>query len=148
MLVTAGMTYFIKGSGSAFSNFGSGDFHFFLTGGKQIFDYGHWLSATGFRIPGNSNWGTQMWYWSNQWDYEVFDGIYALGGINWFHWMSNAGYNLGSSGHRARHPQYSNPGRGGQERRLGRRRRQVEAQSPLRNGNRFRIPAHRPKPTF
>jgi hypothetical protein len=90
LLVSAGITYFIKGSGFAGSNFGGGDFHFFLTGGKQIFDRGHWLSATGFRIPTDSDWGTQMWYWSNQWDYEVVDGIYGLFGINWFHWMQNA----------------------------------------------------------
>jgi hypothetical protein len=90
LLVTAGITYFIKGSGGAFSNFGSGDFHFFLTGGKQIFDRGHWLSATGFRIPADNNWGTQMWYWSNQWDYELANHIYPLVGVNWFHWMRSA----------------------------------------------------------
>jgi hypothetical protein len=37
---------------------GDGDIHFFLTGGKQIFDWGHWLSATGFRIP----LGQQLWH--------------------------------------------------------------------------------------
>jgi hypothetical protein len=94
LLVSAGMTYFIKGSGGAFANFGDGDYHFFLTGGKQIFDYGHWLSGTGFRIPGNSNWGTQMFYWSNQWDYEVVDHWYALFGVNWYHWMRSAGNNF------------------------------------------------------
>jgi hypothetical protein len=91
LLVSAGITYFIKGSSGAVSNFGDGDFHFYLTGGKQIFERGHWLSATGFRIPADSNWGTQLWYWSNQWDYELFDHIYPLVGINWFHWMKSAG---------------------------------------------------------
>ncbi|HEY2894147.1 MAG TPA: hypothetical protein VGJ16_08045, partial [Pirellulales bacterium] len=95
-LVSAGMTYFIKGSSSTFSNFGDGDFHFFLTGGKQIFGYGHWLSASGFRIPGDSNWGTQMCYWSNQWDYELPGHIYPLVGINWYHWMRSSG--LGFTG--------------------------------------------------
>lgn len=94
LLVSAGITYFIPGSASAISNFGDGDFHFFLTGGKQIFDRGHWLSATGFRIPADSNWGTQFWYWSNQWDYEVVDHWYGLFGVNWFHWMKNAGNNF------------------------------------------------------
>ncbi len=94
LLVSGGLTYFIKGSGNVFSNFGDGDFHLFLTAGKQIFDRGHWLSATGFRLPANSNWGTQMWYWSNQWDYEVTDGIYGLVGINWYHWMRSSGLNL------------------------------------------------------
>ncbi len=96
-LVTAGLTYFIPGSADAFSNLGDGDFHFFLTGGKEIFDYGHWLSASGFRIPTNSNWGTQLWYWSNQWDYEIAQGWYPLCGVNWFHWMRSAGLNSGSN---------------------------------------------------
>lgn len=89
-LASAGITYFINGSSDAASNFGDGAFHFFLTGGAQIFDRGHWLSATGFRIPVNNNFGTQFWYWSNQWDYELPNHIYPLAGINWFHWMRSA----------------------------------------------------------
>ncbi len=96
-LVTAGLTYFIPGSARAFSNFGDGDFHLFLTAGKQIFDYGHWLSATGFRLPANANYGTQLWYWSNQWDYEIAKGWYPLCGVNWFHWMRSSGLNSGSN---------------------------------------------------
>ena len=94
VLVSAGLTYFIPGSQRAFSNFGNGDYHIFLTGGKQIFDRGHWLSGSGFRIPGDSNFGTQLWYWSNQWDYELPGHIYPLVGINWFHWIRNAGNNF------------------------------------------------------
>ncbi len=90
-LVTAGMTYFVPGSATALSNFGNGDIHLFLTGGKQIFGRGHWLSGTGFRLPEDRNWGTQMWYWSNQWDYELPGHIYPLIGLNWFHWMDSAG---------------------------------------------------------
>src|SRR4051794_1398930 len=33
-----------------------------------------------FRIPLNSNWGTQLWYWSNQWDYELPGHFYPLVG--------------------------------------------------------------------
>jgi hypothetical protein len=91
MLVSAGITYFIPESISNFPPPGSGDLHFFLTGGKRIYDYGHWLSATGFRIPLDSNLGTQLWYWSNQWDYEVVDHWYGLFGVNWYHWMRSAG---------------------------------------------------------
>ena len=76
-----------------FQGFGTGDFHFFPTAGKQIFDRGHWISGTGFRIPTNANWGTQMWYWSNQWDYELPGHIYPLMGVNWYHWMDSAGLN-------------------------------------------------------
>jgi hypothetical protein len=95
-LVSGGLTYFIKGSGDALSNFGDGDYHLYLTAGKQIFDRGHWLSGTGFRLPGDNNYGTQLWYWSNQWDYEVVDGFYGLVGLNWFHFMSSSGLNLGA----------------------------------------------------
>ena len=96
-LATAGITYFIPGSNEASSGFGDGDFHFFLTAGKQIFERGHWLSATGFRIPSDNNWGTQLWYWSNQWDYELPGHIYPLVGINWFHWMGSADNNYTGS---------------------------------------------------
>jgi len=96
LLVSGGMTYFIPGSSDALSNLGNGDFHIFLTAGKEIFDQGHWLSATGFRIPADNNWGTQLWYWSNQWDYEVTKHWYGLVGINWFHWMRNAGNDIGA----------------------------------------------------
>lgn len=96
LLVSGGLTYFINGSGNALSNFGDGDYHLYLTAGKQIFDRGHWLSGTGFRLPSNNNFGTQLWYWSNQWDYEVVDGFYGLVGLNWFHWMNSSALNLGA----------------------------------------------------
>lgn len=84
-------TYFIPGSADALANLGDGDIHFFLSGGAEIFDGAHWLSGTGVRIPLDSTWGTQLWYWSNQWDYELPGHIYPLVGINWFHWMKDAG---------------------------------------------------------
>jgi hypothetical protein len=91
LLVSAGLTYFVPGSANALSNFGNGDFHLFLTGGKQIFGRGHWLSGTGFHLPEDRNWGTQLWYWSNQWDYELPGHIYPLISLNWFHWIDSAG---------------------------------------------------------
>ncbi len=95
-IVSAGITYFIPGSATAYANFGSGDFHFFLTAGKRIFDNGHWLSGTGFRIPANGNIGTQLFYWSNQWDYRLPNNIYPLFGINWFHWMRSSPLDIGA----------------------------------------------------
>jgi hypothetical protein len=91
LLASAGITYFIPGSRGALSSFGDGAFHFFATAGKQLGDNAHWLSGMGFRIPLDNNWGTQMWYWSNQWDYELPNHVYPLAGINWFHTMSSAG---------------------------------------------------------
>jgi hypothetical protein len=96
LLASAGVTYFIKGSGIAGSNFGDGSFNFYLTGGAQIGDNGHWLSGTGFRIPADENIGTQFWYWSNQWDYELPNHFYALAGVNWFHWMRSSPLTIGA----------------------------------------------------
>lgn len=95
-LTSAGVTYFIPGQASAFSNFGDGDFHLFLSSGEKFLDRGHWIGGTGFRLPANTNYGTQFWYWSNQWDYELPGKIYPLFGINWFHWMRSAGLNSGA----------------------------------------------------
>jgi len=97
LLVSGGVTFFINGSEDAASAFGDGDFHFFLTGGKQIFDYGHWLSGAGFRIPTNNNFGTQMFYWSNQFDVELPGHVYAVGGVNWFHYMRSSNVNYTGS---------------------------------------------------
>ncbi len=95
-LISAGATYFIPGSSSAFSNFGDGDFHFFLTGGQEIIERGHWLSATGYRVPIDGDSGTQLWYWSNQWDYEVVDHWYGLFGVNWFQTVRSATNGIGA----------------------------------------------------
>ena len=97
-LATVGATYFIPAGSGPFFGQSDGSAHLFLTAGKEIFDYGHWLSASGFRLPLNTNWGTQFWYWSNQWDYEIADGWYPLFGINWFHWMRSAGAAAGGAG--------------------------------------------------
>ena len=95
-LVSGGITYFIPPNFANFNQPADGDLHFFLTGGKCIFDRGHWLSGTGFRIPMNNNWGTQFWYWSNQWDYEIVDNWFPLLGVNWWHYMSSSGVAGGS----------------------------------------------------
>lgn len=94
-LVSAGLTYFIRGNLGQNIPFGNGDYHVFLTGGKEIFGRGHWLSGTGFRLPEDRNWGTQFWYWSNQWDYQLPGNIYPLIGLNWFHFMDSAGIQTG-----------------------------------------------------
>jgi hypothetical protein len=90
-LLSAGMTYFIEGSNRVYQGFDDGDFHLFLTGGKQIGN-GHWISGSGFRLPSNNQFGNQMWYWSNQWDYRLPGNIYPLIGLNWFHFMRSPAF--------------------------------------------------------
>ena len=89
-LVSGGATYFLTGSSDAGSNFGHGDFNFYLTGGQEIITRGHWLSSLGVRIPTDNDMGTQLGYWSNQWDYEVVSRWYGVFGVNWFHWFNSA----------------------------------------------------------
>jgi hypothetical protein len=101
-LLTAGLTYTLPvGSTRAFQGRGAsifpldhdGEFHAFVTGGAQILEYGHWLSASGVRAPCDPHAASQMWYWSNHLDYEVADGWYLLSEINWFNWTDSGDNN-------------------------------------------------------
>jgi len=94
-LLSAGFHYEIPlGSPSALQGNGDGEFLLYLTGGTEIFDYGHWISASGFRLPSDPSAESSMWYWSNHFDYEIADGFYLLTEMNWYHWMG-AGNNPG-----------------------------------------------------
>ncbi|MEM9351952.1 MAG: hypothetical protein AAGA92_02975 [Planctomycetota bacterium] len=66
---------------------GDGEFYFYLTGGAEFLDYGHWLSSMGFRIPVDGDEGSDSWWWSNHWDYQIFDKWYVLTEVNWFTWI-------------------------------------------------------------
>lgn len=110
LLVSVGGTYSIPcGSGRVLQGNGDGEFHLFGTAGVGLTQRSHWLSATGFRLPSNSTDGSQMWYWSNHFDYEILDTLYGLVELNWFHWMKSGDrlpvnfeggdlFNLGSTG--------------------------------------------------
>jgi hypothetical protein len=97
-LLSTGLTYEMPvGTPRTLQGNGDGEFHLFLTGGAEIFDYGHWLSASGFRLPSDPNAESSMWYWSNHLDYEVAPGWYALTEVNWFNWIG-AGTNTALAG--------------------------------------------------
>lgn len=99
-LLSTGLTYQLDvGSHKVFQGYGDGEFHLFLTGGQQIGERSHWLSASGFRLPVDTNDGSQMWYWSNHYDYQFVPGTwYGLIEFNWFHWMRSGAGPLGTSG--------------------------------------------------
>ncbi len=109
-LLSAGISYELPvGTRRALQGNGDGEFHLFLTGGTEILDYGHWISASGFRLPTDRNAESSIWYWSNHLDYEIADGLYLLTELNWYHWMgAGAGgiagveggdlFNFGSTG--------------------------------------------------
>ena len=110
LVVSVGGTFEIPcGSGGVLQGTGDGEFHLFGTAGVGLTDRSHWLSATGFRLSTDTSARSQMWYWSNHLDYEVFDTWYGLLELNWFHWMQSGDrlpvtfeggdlFNLGSTG--------------------------------------------------
>jgi hypothetical protein len=109
-LLSAGFHYELPvGTPRTLQGNGDGEFHLYLTGGMEILDYGHWISASGFRIPSDPGAESRMWYWSNHWDYEIADGWYLLTELNWFNWIGSGDgglpgveggdlFNLGSTG--------------------------------------------------
>ncbi len=68
---------------------GDGEFHLFATGGAQLGDDWHVLSASGFRLPADTSAESQMWYWSNHIDRYLGGGFYVLAEANWYHWMKS-----------------------------------------------------------
>ncbi|MBL9163632.1 MAG: hypothetical protein JNL18_12940 [Planctomycetaceae bacterium] len=89
-LLSGGLTYEIPaGTPRTLQGNGDGEFHLFLSGGAEIFDYGHVVSGSGFRLPSDSHAESQMWYWSNHLDYQVLQNWYLLTEYNWYHWMKS-----------------------------------------------------------
>jgi len=89
-LLSTGFSYELPvGTPRALQGNGDGEYHVYLTGGAQIGDHGHWLSASGFRLPSDPAAESQMWYWSNHLDYEFRKGWYALTEVNWYHWTGS-----------------------------------------------------------
>ena len=98
------------GSPRALQGNGDGEFHYYLTGGTQLGNHWHWISASGIRIPADHNVESRMWYWSNHLDYRLTKNLYLLTEMNWYHWTRSGGipalagveggdlFNLGSTG--------------------------------------------------
>ena len=98
-LLSTGIVYDAPvGSNRSKQSMGDGAFHLFLTGGQEICDCGHWLSAFGWDLPIDSNANSEFIYWSNHFDYQVRKGWYALTEFNWFHWTNGGGDALGLTG--------------------------------------------------
>ena len=109
-ILSTGFTYELPvGSTRTLQGNGDGEYHFFLTGGTQLFNRMHWISASGFRLAGDADEESSLWYWSNHWDLQVCKKWYVLSELNWFNWIdAGAGgiagveggdlFNLGSTG--------------------------------------------------
>ncbi len=66
-----------------------GELQLYLTGGTRVGDFGHWLSAYGVLLPLDSTQQSTMGYWSNHFDVQMTDTIYALTEFNWYHWFDS-----------------------------------------------------------
>lgn len=49
----------------------------------------HLISASGIRVPVDSDLQNRMMYWSNHLDYAVTRKLYALTEINWYNYLSS-----------------------------------------------------------
>jgi len=89
-ILSVGTTFeFDTGTKRVFQGFGDGEVHLFASGGAEIMPRAHWLSGSGFRLPTDNNNRSQMWYWSNHWDYQLLEKLYAVLEVNWFHWLQS-----------------------------------------------------------
>ncbi|HXY36324.1 MAG TPA: hypothetical protein VEI07_18955 [Planctomycetaceae bacterium] len=88
-ILSVGATFQIPtGTPAALQGNGDGEFDLFATGGVQIGQYWHWISASGFRLASDPNDQTDSWYWSNHIDRKLTSwGLYGLYEVNWYHWL-------------------------------------------------------------
>ncbi len=69
---------------------GTSQFDMFLSGGKQLGELSHVVSAAGFRLPADPNDLNQQFYWSLHLDRKLANRpIYGLLEFNWYHWMTD-----------------------------------------------------------
>jgi len=71
-------------------NSGTSQVDMFMTGGAQIGDLSHFVSAAGFRLAADPNKQNDQFYWSAHLDRRMQNRpIYGLLEFNWYHWMTN-----------------------------------------------------------
>jgi hypothetical protein len=89
-LLSAGLTYEAPwGSPRAYQGNGDGQFNLFATGGTRVGEFGHFITALGWKVPANSNLNSEMFYWSAHLDREFRPGIYGFVETNWYHYLSS-----------------------------------------------------------
>ncbi|QDU89393.1 hypothetical protein Pla175_27830 [Pirellulimonas nuda] len=98
-LLSGGFTYSLPvGSTRTLQGLGDGVFNLFLTGGAEVCDCGHYVSAFGGLIPVDGDANSSFNYWSNHLDYQFRRGWYALAEMNLYHWTGSGDGRLGLSG--------------------------------------------------
>ncbi len=97
-LLSGGFAYELPvGTPRALQGSGDGELHFYLSGGAQLGEHSHWISSSGFRAALDEDTDSDLWYWSNHFDYEFHDRWYFLTELNWFNW-TRAGANPALNG--------------------------------------------------
>ncbi len=101
-LLSAGFTYEVPiGSQRTLQDIGDGEFHFFVSAGKRIFNgLGHYMGAFGYRLPVDDSVQSSAVHWSNHVDLKLNDWLYVFTENIWWHWTdsSDTGLPLGVSG--------------------------------------------------
>ncbi len=90
-LLSAGTTFEMPvGSPRALQGNGSGEFNLFLTGGTQLGERAHFVTAAGLRLPADDVEESQVAYWSAHLDTQLRESRwYVFGETNWYHWMNS-----------------------------------------------------------
>ena len=90
-ILSTGVTYELPvGSTRALQGNGDGVFHLFMTGGTQIGNNGHWISAGGWVLPTDPGDESQWMYWSNHLDRRLGNSnFYGFYEANWYHWLDS-----------------------------------------------------------
>ncbi len=90
-IVSAGLTYEMPvGSTRTLQGNGGGLFHLFLTGGADLGNNDHWISAFGLLLPADRRSESSIAYWSNHFDKRLgCSNLYALAEFNWYHYMGS-----------------------------------------------------------
>lgn len=78
------------GSRPALQGNGNGEFNLFASGGMQIGEWYHLVSAAGFRLPTAPDQENRQFYWSGHLDAQLGDtGLYIFTEVNWYHYISD-----------------------------------------------------------
>jgi len=90
-LLSTGFAYQVPiGSTRTLQGDDDGEFHIYLSAATPIGCDWNWISGTGLRLPVDDADGSQMWYWSNHFDRQLWSECwYVFAETNWYHYMSS-----------------------------------------------------------
>jgi hypothetical protein len=94
-LVSSGLMYEVPtGERRAFQGTGQGIATAFLTLGKEIGTKAHLLDTFGFQFPADREDNSSFFYNSLHLDYQLFECLYPLAEVNWFHYVAGGHHGL------------------------------------------------------